>query len=330
MKKNKKLVVILSVLLVMSSGCTKYLASSDKKKITNEVTGQALTSNILCLPEDEDLLNIYLENKDNMEVDYDSLNSCADFKPGDLKYNGLWESIFIKPLAYIIIKLGLFLSNYGLAVIVLGLLIRIILLPFTKKSMMQSENMKKAQPELQAIQKKYGNNNDQASAMQMSQELMMVYKKYNINPASGCLVAFIQLPILLAFLEAINRVPAIFEGNFLTLQLGTSPFIGIKNGNMLYIVLIILIVLTTYLSLKNSMSSTSTGNSDQDKQMELTMKFMIVFISVASLSLPTALALYWIISNGFVIVQNMILKGKLTGTSTSNKNGKKGSKKKGK
>ena len=330
MKKNKKLVVVLLALLVMSSGCTKYLVSSDKKKITNELTGQALTSNILCLPEDEDLLDIYKENKDNMEVDYDSLSSCADFKPSDLKYNGLWESIFIKPLAYIIIKLGLFLKNYGLAVIVLGLLIRVILLPFTKKSMMQSENMKKAQPELQAIQKKYGNTTDQATAMQMSQELMMVYKKYDINPASGCLVAFIQLPILLAFLEAINRVPAIFEGDFLTLQLGTSPFVGIKSGNLFYIVLILLIVLTTYLSLKNSMSSTSTGNSDQDKQMELTMKFMIVFISVASLSLPTALALYWIVSNGFVIVQNMILKGMLASNSNKGKQIKKGSKKKGK
>ena len=56
------------------------------------------------------------------------------------------------------------------------------------------------------------------------------------------------------------------------------------------------------------MSSASTGNADQDKQMEMTVKFMIVFISIASLSLPTALALYWIVSNGFVIIQNMIFK----------------------
>ena len=56
------------------------------------------------------------------------------------------------------------------------------------------------------------------------------------------------------------------------------------------------------------MSQTATGNSEQDKQMEMTMKFMIVFISIASLSLPTALALYWIVSNGFVILQNFIFK----------------------
>ncbi len=308
MKKHKKKIVALLLILTVLTGCTKYLAGDDKKKIVNEVTGQALTSNILCLPEDEDLLEIYEENKDNMDVDFDSLKSCAEYKPGDLKYNGLWETLFIKPLAFVIIKLGVMVKNYGLAVIVLGFLIRLILMPFTKKSMMQSENMKKAQPELQAIQRKYGKTNDQATAMMMSQEMMSIYKKYNINPASGCLVAFIQLPILLAFLEAINRVPAIFEGSFLHLQLGTSPFVGIKDGNLLYIILIVLIVLTTYFSLKNSMSSASTGNADQDKQMEMTVKFMIVFISIASLSLPTALALYWIVSNGFVIIQNMIFK----------------------
>lgn len=308
MKKKTKIAVILLAVLTLLTGCTKYLASDDKKKIVNELTGQALTSNILCLPEDEELLEIYTEHQDKMDVDFDSLNKCADYKPSDLKYNGLWETIFVKPLAYIIIKLGLLVRNYGLAVIILGIVIRLILLPFTKKSMMQSQNMKKAQKELQAIQKRYGDTKDQATAMQMSQELMMVYKKYNINPASGCLVSIVQLPILFAFLEAINRVPAIFEGYFLNLQLGTSPFVGIKSGNMLYIVLILLIILTTYFSLKNSMSQTATGNSEQDKQMEMTMKFMIVFISIASLSLPTALALYWIVSNGFVILQNFIFK----------------------
>ncbi len=318
MKKNKKLVVALLVLLTLSTGCTKYLSDENKKKIVNEVTGQSLTSNILCLPEDEDLLKIYEDNKDRMDVDYDSLKPCASFKPGDLKYNGLWESLFIKPLAYIIIKLGEFVSNYGLAVVILGILIRLILFPFTKKTLMQSENMKKAQPELQAIQKRYGDSKDQATAMQMSQEMMMVYKKYNINPAGGCLVSFIQLPILLAFLEAINRVPAIFEGHFLTLQLGTSPFVGIKDGNFYYIILIVLIILTTYFSYKFSMS-TSTGNPEQDKQMEMTMKFMIVFISIASLSLPTALALYWIVSNGFVIAQNFILKSMKGKAETSRK-----------
>lgn len=308
MKKKNKVLIVIMLLLIMTTGCTKYLSDDNNKRITNEITGQALTSNILCLPEDKELLKIYEDNQKNLDVDYKSLKPCKDYSPSNLKYNGLWETIFIKPLAWILIKIGLFVKNYGLAVIILGVIIRLILFPFTRKTQMQSENMKKAQGELQAIQKKYGNTKDQAVAMQMSQEMMLVYKKYGINPASGCLVGFIQLPILLAFLEAINRVPAIFEGTFLSLQLGTSPFIGIKAGNYWYIILILLIIVTTYFSYKYSMSRTASGNPEQDKQMELMMKFMIVFISIASLSLPTALAIYWIVSNGLMILQALLLK----------------------
>lgn len=304
--KKKYLVIILAILIVFSSGCTKYL-SNGKERVVNELTGQTVTSNILCLPEDKDLVKIYEKNKKKLDVDYDSLSKCEKFKPSDLKYKSLWESVFIKPLAWLIIKIGVLVKNYGLSVMIVGALIRIILIPFTKKSLSQSENMKKAQPELNAIQKKYENAKDQNSQMMMSQEMMMVYKKYNMNPASGCIIAFIQLPILFAFLEAINRIPAVFEGYFLGLQLGTSPFVGIKQGNYMYILLILLIIGSTYFSYKNSMM-TGTGNSEQDKQTNMMMKFMIIFISIASFSLPTALALYWIVSNLFMIVQNMFIK----------------------
>lgn len=317
MKKNKKIgVIVLIGLMTLMTGCTKYLVNENRERVINPKTGQALTSNILCLPKNRELLDIYEENKDNLAVDYESLNPCQDYSPSDIKYNGLWETIFVKPLAWILIKVGLLVKNYGLSVMLLGILIRLVLLPFTKKSLLQSQNMKKAQPELQAIQRKYGNTQDQAIAMQMSQEMMLVYKKYGINPAGGCLITFIQLPILLAFLEAINRVPAIFEGKFLTLELGTSPFVGIKDGNFLYIILIALIVLTTYFSYKNSMN-TQTGNAEQDMQMNSMMKFMIIFISIASLSLPTALALYWIVSNGFMIIQNLLIKRSIDETVSS-------------
>lgn len=302
MKKNRFLGVLLISIVLLCSGCTKYV-----KGVTNEKTGQSITSNILCLPEGKELLDLYETNKDELEVEYSSLEKCQNFKPSNLAYKSLWESIFVKPLAWLIIKLGLLVRNYGLSVIIIGIVIRLILMPFTKKTLAQSENMKKAQPEIARIQSKYANSTDQASSMQMSQEMMAVYQKYHMNPAIGCLVSFIQLPILLAFLEAINRVPAIFEGSFLSLELGMSPFVGIKSGNLMYIILIAGIILTTYYSYKISMSA-SSGNSEQDKQMAGMMKMMIAFISIASLSLPTALALYWITSNCFMIIQNKLLK----------------------
>ena len=308
MKKNYKLVVLLAILIIMCSGCTKYLTDAENKRITSDDTGQPLTSNILCLPENSELLSIYEENKDSLAVDFSKLQSCSEYSPNDIAYAGLWETIFIKPLAWLIIKLGILIGNYGISVMILGILIRFVLLPFTKKSFKQSEGMKKAQPEIQAIQKKYENmqNKDQATQMQMSQEIMAVYKKYGMNPAGGCIIAFIQLPILLAFYEAIQRVPAIFEETLLSLQLGTSPLVGIKNGNYFYLIVITLIILTTYFSFKKSMSM-STNGKEQGKQSNMMMIAMIVFISIASLSLPCALGLYWIVSNGFMIVQNLIM-----------------------
>ena len=306
-KKNKVLVIILALLILLSTGCTKYLTDGKKTRVVNETTGQAVTSNILCLPESKENIKIYKKYKKYLAVDYDKLSKCEDYKPSDLKYVGLWDGILIKPLAWLIIKIGMIVKNYGLSVMILGIIIRIFLIPSTKKTLKQSENMKKAQPELNRLQKKYENVTSQEERMQMSQEMMMIYKKYDISPAGGCVTSFIQLPIIIAFYEAINRIPVVFEGYFLGLQLGTTPFVGIKAGNIGYIVLVLLIIASTYFSYKNSMAG-QTGATGQEGQMKMMMYTMIVFISIASLSLPSALALYWIVSNLFMIVQNIFIK----------------------
>lgn len=309
MKKNtgKKLILIIMLALTLTTGCTKYLSDNDKKRITNEKTGQSLTSNILCKPEEKELTAIYEKYEKNMEVKLKDLPSCEKLKIYNKKtYNGLWVQLFVMPIAWLIIKLGLLVKNYGISVMLIGLALRIILLPLSLKTAKQSENMKKAQPELEKLEKKYKEKTDSDSMMQKSQETMLIYKKYDINPVGGCLVSFIQLPLFFAFLEAINRVPAIFEENLWSLQLGTTPLVGIKSGNYLYLVLIGLIILTTFLSFKFSMAT--TGSSEQQKQMQFMTTFMLIFISIASFSLPTAIALYWVVTNGFSVIQSLIVK----------------------
>ena len=229
---NKKIgrVFLLLVLMLSLTGCTKTLTDVDKKGVKNPVTGQTLTENILCKPTDKDTIKVYKENK----VDIDKLPACHDMKVTTGGYEGLWTNIFVKPLAWFIIQVGNVVGNYGLALILTSLLIRFIVLPLTRKSAMQSELLKEAQKDLNRIEKKYANKNDQESLMKKSQEMTMVYKKHGINPMAGCLVAFIQLPLFIAFFEAINRVPALFEDHFLGLQLGTTPWIGTSSGNILY------------------------------------------------------------------------------------------------
>ncbi len=298
-----KKIIVLCLFLLLLSGCTKSFTIENK-----EAEKKVYTANIICQPISKDLKKIYVDNEEKTGIKLEELPECKDFNFIKSKYEGLWTSIFVKPLAWVIIKVGNIVRNYGVSIIIIGLLLRVCMIPMTAKSTMMSENMRKAKPELADLEKKYKNNTGSDAMMKKSQEMMLIYKKYNISPLSGCLGAFIQLPLFFAFLESINRVPVFFEEKFLVYNLGTTPWQGIKSGNYFYILIIVLIILATYFAFKNMNMSM---DESQAKQMKFMNKFMIVFISLASFGLPTAIALYWIVSNGFTIVQNIILKNKV-------------------
>ena len=295
MNKSKKILLLILLVFVLT-GCTKTLKNSENKVVKNEETGQAITENIICQPEDPHVKKLYTDN--GLEIE--KLPACKNFTPLD-NYEGIWTSLFVKPLAWVIIQIGLIVNDYGLSIIITALIIRLILMPITGKTAMQSENMKKAQPEIQKLEKKYKGKDSQEDQMRKAQEMMMIYKKNNINPVSGCLLAIIQMPLLFAFLEAINRTPAIFEGEFLGLQMATTTLTGIQNGNYWYILFIIIILATTYFSFRKTLKDQSM----MQKQMKFTIYFMLVLILIASLTLPTALGIYWITSSLFTIAQNI-------------------------
>ncbi len=315
MKKLKKIIIVF-LLVFLLTGCTKQLVvekTNDEGKKTKVVfkydegknaTGQSLTKNILCKPTDEELANIYNENG----VNTDKMVSCKEFTPTIKSDEGLWDNVFIKPLAWVILKLGYLVKNFGLAVILAGLAIRLVLYPVTKKSAMQSENLKKAQPELQRLEKKYANKtDDQQAMMQKSQEMMAIYKKYNISLFSGCIIAFIQLPLFIAFLEAINRTPAIFEGHFLGLQLGTTPWFALSQGNFWYIIIPVIVFLVTFFSFKFTRNDVTDTSNPAAGSTKIMMNVMVVVITISSFQLSTAIGLYWITSSLFTIIQNLLV-----------------------
>ena len=299
---NKKKIIILATCMFLLSGCTKTLKDEDKNIVKNETTGQSITENIICKPTSKDVIKIYKENDVNLK----KLPDCDDFNPLS-NYEGLWTSIFVKPLAWLILKIGNLLNSYGTSIIATCLLLRMILMPITKKTAIQSELIKKAQPELEKLEKKYKGKNSQEDQTRKAQEMMMIYQKYQINPMAGCFLSFVQLPLLFAFLEAINRTPALFENDFLVFQMGTTPWVGITSGNYWYILLIILIIGTTFFSFRKTMKDQS-GTTAQ--QMKYTIYFMLAMISIASFTLPAALGIYWITSSLFTIVQNIYVEKK--------------------
>ena len=301
MKKYQKIFVLVFCLFLLT-GCTKILKDSEKKPVKNNETGQVLTENIICKPTNESTIKKYEE----YGINIDSLPACSKFSPIG-HYEGLWTSLFVKPLAWVIIKIGQVLKNYGLALIATCLIIRLILYPFTKKTAMQSELIKKAQPELNKLEKKYENKTSTEDQNKKAQEMMLIYQKYKINPVSGCLLAFIQLPLLLAFYEAIQRTPAIFEDKFLFFELGKTPGTAIKGGEYLYIILVILIFIATLFSFRKTLKDQS---NNQAMNMKSTLYFMLAIITVSSFTIASAVGIYWITSNVFTIVQNLLVERK--------------------
>ena len=347
MKKKMKYGLLL-LLLIVTTGCTTYLKTSDGKPITNPTTGQSLTENILCRPTDEETIKLYEENNYDLsklpycvcksdkvvekvkvektiekkdkkgkvvettteEVIEEQEVDCDEFTVTSGKYEGLWTSIFVKPLAWVILFFGKLTTSFGLGLIITSILIRLVVYPLTKKSTMQAENMKKIQPELQRLEKKYANKDqkDREVMMMKSQEMMALYKKHNVSPMAGCLPALLQLPLFIAFLDAINRVPAIFEEKFLVFHLGTTPRIGIAGGNWWYIVLTLLVAVTTYFALNKASNSQPTAGNDMAKQTKMMSNIFTVMIIVMSVFMSSALNIYWIVSNGCTLLQNYIVK----------------------
>ena len=134
----------------------------------------------------------------------------------------------------------------------------------------------------------------------------MIYKKYDIKPFSGCLVSLIQLPLFFAFLEAIQRIPAILEEKLLGFDLGTTPWKAISNGQYYYIIIVILIGLSTYFSFKNTGSM--SVSKEQEAQTKMMTRMMTVFITLMSFSLNVGIGVYWFSTSAFAILQNIILK----------------------
>ncbi len=326
--KNKKIIILLISILLLT-GCTKQLKDVNGKIVKNEETGQTLPSNIMCQPTDKDIIKIYDDTKIAKEkklakdlkkekitkseynkeikalLDIHKLPACSNFKITTGGYEGLWNTIFIKPLTWFLIKLGQIFKNYGLAIIFATLLIRLLLYPITRKTLKQSEMMRKIQPEMKKIEQKYSDKKDQQSMTMKSQEIMALYKKYNVNPMSGCLFSFLQIPLFFAFYEALYRLPVLFEDNFLMFNMATTPMAALSNGHYYYLILPILVLVVTYFSFN---ANKNTGAGGSEKQMKTMMNIMLVIIVFTSFQMSTAIILYWITNSGFTILQNLLVK----------------------
>lgn len=212
-----------------------------------------------------------------------------------------WFSIIAKPLLIVLNWFYSFTHNYGIAIILITIIIKIIFWPLTHKSYTSMQKMKKIQPKIAQIREKYKNDREK-----QNQEMMNIYKTHKVNPMGGCLPMALQIPVFFALYRMLNAAvdlrhqPFMLWMNDLTapdrLHVGFSinlPLIGHLDGIP---VLTILMGITMFIQQK--MTPTS-GDPRQEKIM-LIMPIMFTFFFI---NFPAGLVLYWFVNNILSIAQ---------------------------
>lgn len=216
---------------------------------------------------------------------------------------GIWNSFFVYPLSWLLVKVAEIFNaefGYGLAIVIVTLLIRFVLLPLNIKQIKSSKAMQQIQPELQKLREKYSSK-DQQTQMKLQQETMELFQKSGANPLAGCLPIIVQMPILLAFYHAIMRTAELRNHEFLWFTLG--------EPDPIYL-LPILTAGFTFLQQKIMMQGMNTqqANNPMMPQMTMMLYIMPIMIGVFALFLPSALALYWVVGNIFMVLQTLLVR----------------------
>ena len=191
-------------------------------------------------------------------------------------------------------------GGYGIAIILLTLLIRILFWPLTHKSTESMKRMQEVQPELKALQEKY-----KKDPQRMQQETMKLYKEKKVNPMGGCLPMFIQIPVFFALFTVLRNAIELRFSSFLWIRdlsasenlfAGQIPFVGALN--------ILPILMSLSMIWQQKLSSPGTAMTPEQQQQQKIMMFMMPMMMLFFFySMPSGLVLYWTVSNLLMIAQ---------------------------
>ena len=244
---------------------------------------QTITTNVFAGPRDADVLR--------------DANTTINGIIETVDYGWFW--FLARPMLWCINTIHKFVMNYGLAIIIFTILIRMLMWPLTRKSYTSMLAMQKMQPELQKIQKLYANDKQR-----MQMEMMRVYQTHKTSPMSGCLPMLIQIPIFFALYKAL----------LISVQMRNAHFLWINDLATMdpYFILPILMGATMWLQqyLQSGNTNKNADKNDIAAQTAKTMKWMPILFTIMFAWMPAGLVLYWTVSNIFGIGQMMWLKHK--------------------
>ncbi len=205
--------------------------------------------------------------------------------------NGLVESIefgffavMAKPMLVVLNFFNRYVGNYGIAIVLLTILIKIIFYPLTKHSLTSMQGMKRIQPQLVAIKERYKDDKER-----LNKEIMGLYKKYKVNPVSGCLPMILQIPVFIALYEVL----------YVAIELRHAPlFMWIQDLSAKDPFYITPVIMGATMFIQQKMSPSSP-----DPTQAKMMLFMPIIFTVMFLKFPSGLVIYWLVNNLLSIAQ---------------------------
>lgn len=234
----------------------------------------------------------------------------------------LMTKILYKPLFNVLMLIYIYMpgQDLGLAIIVLTLIIRIILFPSYLSTLKSQYALKQIQPRIDEIKKRYENDKTR-----QSQELMNVYKENKVNPLSSCLPLIIQLPIMFAlyrvFTFGLNidsltflydwfpKIPDTINTVFLAFLNIPSLTVDLSTPNIYLAVMAGVIQLLQSWLMTKFQPQPQGGGMAKMLTMQMVYFFPIITVFIA-MSLPAALALYWVATTFFMAIQQLIVMSK--------------------
>ena len=194
-------------------------------------------------------------------------------------------------------------GNYGVAIIIVTILMRIIVFPLTLKQEKSMKKMRELQPELEKIKEKY--KDDPQEYQRKTAEL---YRESGVNPLGGCLPLLIQMPIFVALYWAFsgNAIPADAKFLWFTLKQPDRLFM---MGKFAFNLLPVLNVGVTYIQQK--IMTSATGGHENNQQMQTMMYMLPLMMLFIFYNMPSGVTLYYLVSGALSLVQQyFILKGR--------------------
>ncbi|OGZ46198.1 MAG: hypothetical protein A3C84_01625 [Candidatus Ryanbacteria bacterium RIFCSPHIGHO2_02_FULL_48_12] len=242
--------------------------------------------------------------------------------------SGIYHEVFYRPLLNALVFLTAILPYHdlGFAVILLTLLVRGALFPFTHHSIKAQVKMRELEPHINKIKEEFKDKQEE-----QARRIMALYKEHGVDPFSGCLVLLIQLPILIGLYQVFWKGLGTdtFTGlySFITQPEALHVmFLGILDLSQRSIVMAVLAAVTQFIQIKLSVPKTPKTNTaprqpDMARVMNAQMMYMMPgLIFVAGLQFPAAVGLYWTTMNLFAIIHETFVRSraqKVTTTTTA-------------